>query len=398
MQQYDKHIQGLIEKHVRDAAILAGTVEGRAKQLPPTCSIAACVNDLYGGGVTSPEIKRLASAMRWQSDKIAEETGKTARGLFVPWSVFARDLKPGVPSAGGALTTEIHADDVSAALRARSVALAAGAVLLTDVSGAQIVIPGFDDSVPVSWVDVGTSDPTADPDDYTDTKDEVSKGDPSFKKVVLKPHTLAARIDVSLELLRNGATNPGFETVLRREIVAAMMAELDRVIFNGAGTDTEPEGILISSAVETVALGATGGAPTWELLADLEDAVASKNADDSGVFVTNSAVRKKLRKTQRAAGLDYVWTSDTLLGKPAFVTENIPSDLTKGATEDLSAMVYGDFSNVFVALWGASMPDIVLNPYSARRFGTVQVTAFLDVGIGIRHGAGFAVCKDIVTI
>lgn len=381
MQQYEKHVQSLIKKHMRDAEILAGAVEQKHSSLPPTCELMTCVSSLFNS--TDPEVRRVDGLMKWQSDAIAAERGVKPRGIFIPWEVFSRDLNSASQSAGGALVADTHVGEVLSPLRAHSVALAVGAVVLTEMTGGQAILPAFDADIQVSWVDVNTTPP-----------DEVPAGDPSFNKVILVPRTLAATVTVSSMLVRDGARNPGFEIVLRREILKALMAELDRVILSGSGSSVEPGGILLNADVPSVPIGENGGIPTWDLLAQMED--TSKAEHGKGVFVTNSAVRKKLRTTVRGSGLDYVWTGADLLGKPAFVTDSIPGNLTKGTGTNLSGMIFGDFSNVFVGLWGSSVLDIVINPYT-KGPGKVEITAFLDVGIGIRHGAAFARCTDIVT-
>ena len=83
-------------------------------------------------------------------------------------------------------------------------------------------------------------------------------------------------------------------------------------------------------------------------------------------------------------------------GYPAFSTNQVPSNGTKGTGSHLSALIFGDFSQVLMASWGVL--ELLPNPYGAGfEQSIVQIRALHDCDIAVRHPEAFAVCTDIVT-
>jgi HK97 family phage major capsid protein len=179
---------------------------------------------------------------------------------------------------------------------------------------------------------------------------------------------------------------------------------IQAAVINGAGSD-EPTGILQTSGIGSVAGGTNGAAPTYEHMVDLESAVAAANADVGALaFLTNAKVRGKLRKTQEFSGTDGepVYTSGrepglgTILGYDAWVTNSVPSTLTKGSASGVcSAVLFGNFSDLILGFWGGL--DITVDPYSLSTTGARRVVAFQEVDVAVKRVASFAAMKDALT-
>jgi HK97 family phage major capsid protein len=150
-----------------------------------------------------------------------------------------------------------------------------------------------------------------------------------------------------------------------------------------------------------VAGGTNGAAPTWDHIVKLETEVAVDNADIGALaYMTNPKVRGKLKATPRTAtyGDIMVWEgNDTPLnGYPAYVTNQVRSDLTKGTSSGVcSAIFFGNWNDLLIGMWGAL--DILVDPYSNSTSGTVRVVAFQDVDIAVRHPESFAAMLDALT-
>ena len=61
------------------------------------------------------------------------------------------------------------------------------------------------------------------------------------------------------------------------------------------------------------------------------------------------------------------------------VTSNVPSDLTKGTGTALSALIFGDFSQLMIGLF--STADILIDPYTGGSAGTVRIRVMQEVDI-----------------
>ena len=88
----------------------------------------------------------------------------------------------------------------------------------------------------------------------------------------------------------------------------------------------------------------------------------------------------------------------TLWGRRCEISQQIPSNLTKGsASGTCSAVIYGNWADLIVAQWGSPL-DILVNPYgSAFNAGNVEIRAMSSLDIGVRHPESFGIMKDALT-
>jgi hypothetical protein len=166
--------------------------------------------------------------------------------------------------------------------------------------------------------------------------------------------------------------------------------------------------LLNDPAVPTFAIGADGGAMTWDHVVRMEEAVATakgEGRDGTMAYVLSPKVRSKLKRAYVGQEMGItIWNgavtgsigviSDQINGYPAFATTHLPDDLTKGSATGLSAMLYGNFADVAIPAWGAV--DLIVDPYTGN--GTlVRITAILTCDIRPRRPTAFVRCRDIAT-
>ena len=152
-----------------------------------------------------------------------------------------------------------------------------------------------------------------------------------------------------------------------------------------------------TAGVNIVSGGTNGAAPTWEHIVQLETEVAVDNADSGALaYMTNAKVAGKLKSTPKISGHPtYLLEGDRLNGRALYVTNQVRSDLTKGTGTNLSAIFFGNWSDLLIGTWGAL--DILVDPYSLGTSGGVRVIVFQDVDIAVRHPESFAVMLDALT-
>jgi HK97 family phage major capsid protein len=73
----------------------------------------------------------------------------------------------------------------------------------------------------------------------------------------------------------------------------------------------------------------------------------------------------------------------------------VPSDLSKGTGSNLSALLFGDFSQLMLGFY--SGVDVIVDPYTGSNAGTTRLAFFQDFDCALRHDDSFSVIKDIVT-
>ena len=167
-----------------------------------------------------------------------------------------------------------------------------------------------------------------------------------FDKVVSKPKMLVSETQL-FELALKQMT-PDAQFLAMDDMIKARAVELDRVVFWGSGASNQPNGIANTSDVNVIALGTNGLAIARDNLIDLISALGSTDANvDNASFVSNYKVKAALMKlrTDPGSGI-FVWDEF----KDMFqITNNIPSNLTKGTGTGLSGIIFGDFSDVCIS-------------------------------------------------
>ncbi len=327
---------------------------------------------------------REAGYEREISDEIAHRSGKEARGFYLPANINwgQRDQTAGTNSAGGFLVGTDHlADQFIEALYARLTITSLGARVMQGLKG-DVAIPKLSASVTNSAFVAEGSAP--------------SEGAATFAQVTMSPKTLAAYVDVSRRLMQQ--SDPSVEQVLRNDIINTFARKIDDVAIEG-GASNAPSGIIANSDTNVVAMGTNGAAITYAKVVELMKAVEEDNAMiNNSAFLTNPKVIAALRTvSKQASGVEGNFIMDpngTILGTDVASSTLVPSDLSKGTGSNLSAMIYGDFSQIMLGFW--SGVDVVVDQSSLSTSGGTRLAFFQDLDVALRYPESFAVIKDIV--
>ena len=92
----------------------------------------------------------------------------------------------------------------------------------------------------------------------------------------------------------------------------------------------------------------------------------------------------------------YIWQDgDTPLnGYRCAVSNQVPSNLTKGTATKCSPLLFGNWADLLIAHWGVL--DVIVDPYTQSKKGALVITVLQDVDIAVRHAESFAAIKDVV--
>jgi len=231
-------------------------------------------------------------------------------------------------------------------------------------------------------------------------KSENGAGDesnPTTGLVTLSPKRATTFVEISRQLMLQG--NPSAEALVRNDLATIIALLMEARAINGTGDNNQPTGILATNGIGSVAGGTHGAAPTWANIIGLETEVAIDNADTGSLgYLTNTKVRGKLKGTSKVSGQNgFIWEGGTtpLNGYNAAVTNQVPSNLEKGDASTCSAIIFGNFADLIVALWGGI--DIMANPYSKDTEGLVRLTVNAYHDVAVRRAESFAAMKDALT-
>lgn len=209
------------------------------------------------------------------------------------------------------------------------------------------------------------------------------------------PKRLSVTVPISLQNLMQSSIDLEMYTI--NEINLAIANAMDVAAINGTGTG-QPLGLLNNSSVNQVATATNGSVPTWDMIVDAETNVFVENANASRMsYVVNPKTRGKLKKTKHEAGdLNYIMGIDGNVNGYASETSNhIPSNLAKGTGTALSALVFGDFSQLLINQWG--FMDLSVDEFSRKKEGLIEVTVNVFVDVLVKQPKAFSVVKGIIT-
>lgn len=314
-----------------------------------------------------------------------ERAAKSALASNIPLSGVAIELKRAGQSVtgdtgnkGGALVATDLQSPIDF-LRPAPLMQKIGATYLTGLTG-NLRFPKNEGGIVASWEgETATTTETANVYGYLDSI----------------PKRLSVTVPISLQNLMQSSIDLEMYTI--NEINLAIANAMDVAAINGTGTG-QPLGLLNNSNVNQVGTAANGSAPTWDMIVDAETNVFVENANASRMsYVVNPKTRGKLKKTKHEAGdLNYIMGIDGNVNGYASETSNhIPSNLTKGTGTALSALVFGDFSQLLINQWG--FMDLSVDEFSRKKEGLIEVTVNVFVDVLVKQPKAFSVVKGIIT-
>ena len=310
-----------------------------------------------------------------------ERLGLSVAGAVIPSAYLraAAGQNAGTAADGGNLA-ETMSNRYVEQLKERLVIASLGATVLGDLVGTVPVITRS--GITAAW---GAEADSA----------SVSKA--NFAKVTLTPHRNFVAGAVTKDLLKQ--TSADVEAMLLEMLLTAQAELIDRAAIAGTGSNGQPTGILNTTGIGSVVMGTNGGAITWPKVVALESTVNANNANRGKMaYLTNAKVVGDLKSTERASGNGrYLLDGDfkNLNGYPIDWTNLVPSNLTKGTASACSALIFGNFQDLFVGHWGGV--DIVVDPYTSAKKAEVEFVLNSWDDIKVVEPKSFAAIKDLTT-
>jgi HK97 family phage major capsid protein len=330
-----------------------------------------------------------------EHQELAKRRNRPSQGVLVPWDLAAgsgHETRTGVlnTTTGTGSIPTILAPTLIDLLRTRMAVRAAGCTVMTDMHGL-FAIPRQSGAGTGYWV-AESGAPTA--------------SNQTIDQVAFSPKTVGAYTDYSRRFLEE--SNQSAEQFVKNDLMAVVARALDLAALAGTGSSNQPTGILNYASIPTVSLGTNGAAPTYPALVQMETQVAVANADFGNLsYMVNAQGRSTLKQTAKIGSTFPVYLWDTqspdangvpqglVNGYSARVSNQLPSNLTKGTGTALSPIIFGNWSDLVIALWSGL--DVLVDPYTGSNSGTVRVVVLQDADINLRHKESFSVIVDMIT-
>ena len=291
---------------------------------------------------------------------------REAKGFFIPTDVahLSRDLNVGTAIDGGnTVEEEVLGSSLIELLRNKTMLNALGVRTMSGLQG-NVAIPRQDGGATAYWL--------------AETA-EVTESSQTFDQVTATPHRLVGDTAYSKTLLAQSTIS--VEAFVREDLMRVLAIAKDLAGINGSGASGQPLGIMNTAGINTVTFTT---AATFAKMVEFETAVATDNADTGTMaYLTTPATRGALKtlSTDTGSGI-FVWSGGQVNGYRAEVTNQVPGD----------RVIFGNFNDAMFFDWDGM--DIVVDPYSLKKTGQIEITVQLLTDFNVRHPVSFCVSTD----
>jgi HK97 family phage major capsid protein/HK97 family phage prohead protease len=225
-----------------------------------------------------------------------------------------------------------------------------------------------------------------------------TQSDSTYEALTLSPNRLTAYSMFSRQFLRQSSFD--VEAEVRDTLMYAHLNALETAVYTGSGTSNQPTG-LFASSINDGDHGSNGTVLNWDNIVQLERMVADDNAlDGSLAYITSSKAAGTMKVTLKSTYQGgYIWSMDQALadgslnGYDAYVSNNVPTNLTRGTGSNLTAVIFGNWKDLIIGQWGAM--EFIVNPYSRDQYDEIRITGVGYFDLGLRHVESFAAIEGL---
>ena len=211
-----------------------------------------------------------------------------------------------------------------------------------------------------------------------------------FNSISLGNNTAASLVKISRSLINNAKTDLDVIGIVVNKMSEAIAYFLEGFVLNGDQTVSVGSGML--TGVTQRATVANAAALTADKLIETQDTVPAVY-QPGACWIMAPGTRTAIRKLKDGQN-NYLLVSDfsasgpgyTLLGKPVYVTENLPA--VASATAGQNVIYYGDFSGVAVKLSPNLEMDVLREKYAEQH--AVGVNAWFEVDSKVENAQKIA--------
>lgn len=307
-------------------------------------------------------------------------TGADHGGILVPWRLRDDDeqgqtrvLGTTQPTGGATLVGQQVMPDMIDLLRNRTLVLVAGARLFPGLQG--VVYFNKKTGAPtVAWMD---ENPASD----------APQSEPAYGYVSLSPKTLIGQVQIPRQLLVMSSID--VEADVRNDLATGHGLALDLGALHGKGTDKQPVGLYSAADVQSHPVG---GVPDLTDITTMPALVADKNADLGSLsWMTTPLMAGVLKRTPLVSGYPvFLWSGTyregELGGYPARTTNQISKTLGAGSNEH--GLVFGNWTDLMVGMWGNDL-EIVVDVVTKAARGQILITSYSMGDTAVRRGESF---------
>lgn len=225
--------------------------------------------------------------------------------------------------------------------------------------------------------------------------DETSK---TFTNVTLSPKRLAGEAYISRRLLLQEKSQQ-MQAYLQNEFLQGLAVAVDSAALNGSGATDNPTGILNTSGISNIIMGANGAVPSWEQILRFAKTLDQSDALKGNLgYLTTPEMKSILMSTLKNATYGttgYIWeTNNQMAGYKAETSSTVPQGLTIGSSSYGHAMIFGNWADLLIGKWGGTF--VLVDGITKASTSQVKIYAELQMDIAVRRTQSFCISKSAI--
>lgn len=284
-------------------------------------------------------------------------------------------LSEGTDSAGGYSVPQVLLNQIVDAMRARLIAVRAGASTISISSNDVKMLKIANDPVPA----------------WRAENSPVNESDPTFASVQFSPKSLAVMVKCSRELLEDSVN---INEAITLAFSASMAEALDYAVMFGDGKDNTPTG-LINKAIPSIEM-ASDGAPIegyGKILDLLETFQSNDNWDQPSAMVMHPRTWRAIEGLTDSEK-NPMRAPESVYTIPKHISTKMPINETQGSATNASSILIGDWSKLLIGIRSALRIEILRETYGSNL--QYAFIAHLRADCQLMHDRSFARLKGII--
>lgn len=309
--------------------------------------------------------------------ELTRKLDRQPKGFFLPDEIASdrrsvRANTVSTPADGGYLVGEQQlTGELVTFLRNNAVVAKLGARVIGGLQG-DVTIPRQLTGAAAYWVSESGS---------------ITQSSATFGQIVGRPRRIGTSVPYSKQFLAQASIDA--ESFIVADSDASIALDIDRVCLRGTG-GVEPLGIANLATGDRSTSVTFGAAPTWAKYLEFFSSVAGSNALlGTPAYVASVASAVKAMSVAKFSNTGMpIWDNN----KVGVFNAEWTTQLLTTSTPVANMVIFGDFSQVCLLEWAGR--DVVIDPYTGKKEGTVEVTIQRLMDVVIRRGKSFAISAD----
>ena len=309
--------------------------------------------------------------------------GRYLRGMVTGnWVGAEREhrtaLNTGTDAEGAYLVPQAISNQVVDAARNKTCVIKAGARTM-NMEAKQVTIARLDTDPTVAWMSENASM----------SEDSTT----AFGAVVLTARTVRGYVPISLEAAQDAIN---IESVVSNALASALALAVDSAALTGSSGSTNPTGLLNTSGVGEVDPDTDGFAISSldefsDAIQDIEDANGNSN-NLAAIYAPRTA--NQIRKVKDGQG-SYLASPPFWTDMQKYVTNQVPVNVTHGASSNTSYAFVGDYSQMVIGVRDSLRLEVVRQATDAVKKHQIWLVVSGRYDVGVVRPAHFSIIKGI---